>query len=41
MSVVDRGGLVLVTLCGDGAGIHTTEGADARPIPAHVRPDLQ
>ena len=33
VSVVDRGGLVLVTLRGDGAGIYTTEGAERRPIP--------
>jgi uncharacterized protein GlcG (DUF336 family) len=36
VSVVDRGGLVLVTLRGDGAGIHTTEGAERKAYTART-----
>ncbi|MGA2567358.1 MAG: heme-binding protein [Pseudolabrys sp.] len=36
VSVVDRGGLVLVTLHGDGAGLHTNEGAERKAYTART-----
>jgi uncharacterized protein GlcG (DUF336 family) len=36
VSVVDRGGMVLVTLHGDGAGLHTNEGAERKAYTART-----
>jgi uncharacterized protein GlcG (DUF336 family) len=36
VSVVDRGGMVVVTLHGDGAGLHTNEGAERKAFTART-----
>ena len=36
VSVVDRGGMVLVTIHGDGAGLHTNEGAERKAYTART-----
>lgn len=36
VAVVDRGGMVLVTLHGDGAGLHTNEGAERKAYTART-----
>jgi uncharacterized protein GlcG (DUF336 family) len=36
VSVVDRGGMVLVTLHGDGGGLHTNEGAERKAYTART-----
>ena len=36
VSVVDRGGMVLVTLHGDGAGLHTNEGSERKAYTART-----
>jgi hypothetical protein len=38
VTVVDRGGLPIVMLRGDGAGLHTPEGSERKAYTAHVRP---
>jgi uncharacterized protein GlcG (DUF336 family) len=36
VSVIDRGGMVVVTLHGDGAGLHTNEGAERKAFTART-----